>query len=205
MKAVLISTKPKWCKLIEEGKKKIELRKTRPKINVPFKVLMYCTESNVHECLMQNETGLSLIHCCNYKTAIPVGGQIANGKVIGEFICDKIYKINNLGTRFLIDNDERLTNGVARASCLDYEDMKNYLGVKDGYAWNISNLVIYDKPKELNEFFFPSEKYCEKGLCGDCPKYEIPSYEYGEVEFDCEWKKPIEKAPQSWCYVEVAK
>lgn len=43
MKSVLISIKPKWCELIANGKKTLEVRKTRPKLEVPFKCYIYCT------------------------------------------------------------------------------------------------------------------------------------------------------------------
>ena len=72
------------------------------------------------------------------------------------------------------------------------------------YGWHISNLVIYDEPKELSEFHFPPERYCEKGLCGRCP-YDCVSGESGDVMWDCEWKRPILRPPQSWCYVEELK
>ena len=44
MKAVLISIQPKWCELIANGKKTVEVRKTKPKIDVPFKCYIYCTQ-----------------------------------------------------------------------------------------------------------------------------------------------------------------
>lgn len=44
MKAVLISIRPKWCQKIISGEKPIEVRKTRPKLNTPFKCYIYCTE-----------------------------------------------------------------------------------------------------------------------------------------------------------------
>lgn len=43
MKSVLISIKPKWCELIAGGKKTIEVRKTKPKIDTPFKCYIYET------------------------------------------------------------------------------------------------------------------------------------------------------------------
>lgn len=42
-KAVLISIRPKWCEKICSGEKSIEVRKTRPKLQTPFKVYIYCT------------------------------------------------------------------------------------------------------------------------------------------------------------------
>ena len=183
MKSVLISIKPKWCELIKQGKKTVEIRKTRPKIDVPFKVYIYETKTP----LKWNKAHNNII-----------GGE--GGKVIGEFVCDRIDEIGyspEMHGQYISNIDN-----LHEVSCVNFEEMFDYIADGFGYGWHISNLVIYDKPKELNEFFFPPEKYCEKELCGDCPKYEIPSYEYGEVEFDCEWKRPLARPPQSWCYVE---
>ena len=52
MRAVLISINPKWCKLIIDGKKTVEIRKTRPKIDTPFKCYIYCTRSGAKEFFM---------------------------------------------------------------------------------------------------------------------------------------------------------
>ena len=197
-KSVLISINPKWCNLIAKGKKTIEVRKTMPKIDVPFKCYIYCTSSNIHECLMQNESGVKLIHCINYKTAISCGGEVANGKIIGEFVCDEIYHIKNLCTKFLVANDEKLTNMIGNASCLDFWDVRNYLQDKDGYAWHISDLVIYDKPKELGEFY----TYIGEGdCCGGCIYHECPVDT--EPCRSCQGdRKYLYRPPQSWCYVE---
>lgn len=43
MQAVMLSVQPKWCELIANGKKTIEVRKRRPKLETPFKVYIYCT------------------------------------------------------------------------------------------------------------------------------------------------------------------
>ena len=40
-KAVLISIRPEWCEKIMSGQKTIEVRKTRPKMNPPFKCYIY--------------------------------------------------------------------------------------------------------------------------------------------------------------------
>ena len=44
MKAVLMSIQPKFCELIASGKKTVEVRKTKPKLETPFKVYIYCTK-----------------------------------------------------------------------------------------------------------------------------------------------------------------
>ena len=41
-KSVLISIRPKWCEMIANGEKILEVRKTRPKLKPPFKVYIYC-------------------------------------------------------------------------------------------------------------------------------------------------------------------
>lgn len=46
-KSVLISINPKWCELIASGKKTVEVRKTRPKLETPFKCYIYCTNTKV--------------------------------------------------------------------------------------------------------------------------------------------------------------
>ncbi len=74
-KAVMISIQPKWCELIASGKKTIEVRKTKPKIDTPFKCYIYCTSSDIHSGLVVGDNEAKLICCCNYKTGIPVGGE----------------------------------------------------------------------------------------------------------------------------------
>lgn len=171
MKSILISIQPKWCGLIASGKKTIEVRKSKPNTDVPFKCYIYCTSSNVHECLLQNETGAKLIHTINYKTAIPVGGYVGNGKVIGEFVCDKVVDMRDIGGEEFYSK-----------SCMTYEDWRNYTDYTNHVIWNwhISNLVIYDKPKELSEFI--GIRYLKNG-------FEV---------------RELERPPQSWCYVEGA-
>ena len=73
-KAVLISIRPKWCEKIVNGNKTIEVRKTRPKMDTPFKCYIYCTKSDDANRLR--------------------GSQ---GKIIGEFTCDRIDWITHIG------------------------------------------------------------------------------------------------------------
>ena len=80
-----------------------------------------------------------------------------------------------------------------KMSCLEFIDFDNYLGWENGYGWHISDLKIYDKPKELSEFkkHYRQCYYGDLGLatpkCSDCKS--------------CNLKHP----PQSWCYVEELK
>ena len=47
MKAVLISIRPEWVEKIIAGKKTLEVRKNRPKLEAPFKCYIYRTKGTV--------------------------------------------------------------------------------------------------------------------------------------------------------------
>ena len=152
-KAVMISVKPKWCELIANGKKTIEVRKSRPKIETPFKCYIYCTKfKDIHIDMFLNydET--------EKKT------YICNGKVIGEFVCDKIdyfsfsdsewaYSVAPPGSVMPM-NEDKAIKIMGNKGCLTVDDIVSYFGDEDykAYFWHISDLKIYDKPKELSEF-----------------------------------------------------
>jgi predicted transcriptional regulator len=185
-KAVLISIRPEWVEKIVRNEKTVEVRKTRPKLDTPFKCYIYCTQGN---------------------DARRLRGSW--GKVIGEFVCDKITWLTHIGFSGLpgirlaaVKNGRTIDASFDFSeSCLTTPQIEKYLGGKDGYVWHISDLKIYDQPKKLNEFWFPPELYCEKERCGGC-QYDQVADVNGEYSFDCEWKRPLTRPPQSWCYVE---
>lgn len=173
MKSVMISIQPKWCELIASGKKTIEVRKTRPKIEKPFKCYIY--ETN-----WKDNTYWKNKH----------KGKL--GKVIGEFICDKIKEI----TYTQIYNFGRYKDVCETETRLDFYALDDYLKQKNGYGWHISNLKIYDEPKELGDFRTP----CKMGdypCCGICD-YAVHGIDGDLIDCDTSLKRP----PQSWCYVE---
>lgn len=176
MKSILISIRPKWTEKIANGEKTIEVRKTAPQ-EVPFKAYIYETQGQY----------VKFTHGAHTKYGY------GRGKVIGEFICDKVYSIKNRGSSFSVaDEEQSVTNEIARQSCLYYDDMVSYFGNKDGFGWHISDLKIYDKPKELSEFCIPCKVSCEN--CKNPLYFECWCEEKG--------KKIVTRPPQSWCYVE---
>lgn len=174
-KAVMISIRPKWCEKICRGEKTVEVRKTRPKLQTPFKCYVYRTKGTVP-------------HIINGKwVQMEVGGT-----VIGEFTCDRIYELETRspgGSYYVKGEDQPTTNDVARQSCLTLRDMHEYLQAAKGYGWHISDLKIYDTPKEVSEFSRPFENCIDKV----CDKFGCES---------CENGGHIKRPPQSWCYVE---
>lgn len=197
MKAILMSIQPKWCELIANKTKAIEVRKTAPK-EVPFKVYMYCTKGKSYLYKNPNNGELFLDSNGGYR-----GGDYEDryltGKVIGEFICDKVDFVKYEGSRYIINNDLVYTNGIAAKSCLGYSDMYKYLRNKNGFALHISDLKIYDKPKKLSEF----RPWCKKSRMTEdnlemCCKCNNAFFDEGGVFYDC----GLRQAPQSWQYVE---
>ena len=190
MKSVLISIQPKWVEKIASGEKTIEVRKTRPKLETPFKCYIYCTNGNgsLNDTLMSRDRRFVL-----------------NQKVIGEFVCNYIDELEEWELSpcdmFYKEEKERLDLFLKR-SCLSYDEIcdyrKNLSSIKPLYGWHISDLKIYDKPKALSEFY------------RDCPQY-YSSYEEGICAEMCVWydmgicknfSLPITRPPQSWQFVE---
>lgn len=128
-KDVLISIRPKWCELIASGKKTVEVRKTAPKIETPFKCYIYETKGEV-EIVRCGEIG--------YKY------QEGRSSVIGEFVCDRIFPIQLTEEGYDYESEKE--------TGLRYEEMSSYLNFRNGYGWHISDLEIYDEPKKLSEF-----------------------------------------------------
>lgn len=219
MKSIMISIQPKWCEKIARGKKTIEVRKTSPTIKTPFKCYIYCTKGQELWGDGSGETWKGIAEDEDLQKVFELNPTLTqyNGKVIGEFVCDKIYKIKNCCGSFIVNNDIRLTERIARASCLYVDEMQKYLGDKDGYAWHISDLVIYDKPKELSEF--KSAFHCFNFKNVDCKtnafgehvnQYYNNSFcricKYYNSDFgDCDKPvfQPLVRPPISWCYVET--
>lgn len=183
-KAVLISIRPRWCEKIVNGNKTIEVRKRAPKMNTPFKCYIYCTLPKYpHEDFIATD----------YPRPQFYGG----GKVIGEFICDAITRVNICG--FWDDSGKQLDNRL-KDTCLTSEEFGNYLGENVGYGWHISNLKIYDAPKKLGEFWRDCLEYSE--LSTNCWSCENVCGDGDETDCNTDGRLYLHRPPQSWCYVE---
>lgn len=194
MKSVLISIQRPHTDNIKALIKKIEVRKNKPNQETPFTCFIYETKTK--------------------------GGC---GKVIGEFLCDRIEEFycasvpyqreNNLGYGRFIDNgvykvggwhegivferndrfiDSMLNNNDLKEMCLSVQELFDYIGIgKHLYAWHISDLKIYDKPKPIMQFYKPCPIEIK-----NCPGCEL----YSTYTGCC--MNNVDRPPQSWCYVE---
>ena len=168
MKSVLIAIRPQWAEKIAKGIKTIEVRKTAPK-EVPFKAYIYCTKEKKQDDII-------------WAGIFGDRGKW-NGRVIGEFICNNASEL---------DYVYYWNNGYEFATCLTYRQVADYGKGKTLYGWHISDLKIYDKPKELSEFCIPCKVSCEN--CKNPLYFECWCEEKG--------KKIVTRPPLSWCYVE---
>lgn len=180
MNSYIVSIRPKWVEKIASGEKTIEVRKTAPK-EVPFKAYIYCSHGNDKE---------------NYMLG-------RRGKVIGEFVCDKV--IRTCGWRLRGDTQQcaKRTSEeefFPRSACLPIDEIVDYAGNenREVIGWHISDLKIYDKPKELSEFVTAREKdNCD--MCG-------VAWESWNGDWHCTQKHcdgyHLSRPPQSYMRVE---
>lgn len=198
MKAILISIQPKWCELIARGKKTVEVRKTKPKLETPFKVYIYCTKD---EPLYRS----GVKFCCN-------NGEFGNGKVIGEFVCNQIDTYDDDTIHAFSHEDYSKWNDFdLYNSCIHPEDFERYANDNWLYGWHISNLIIYDEPKRLSEFYTVDNESVKKCEYREQTYHSFTDTGYIKNGMYCRAKddwcikcktKQLTRPPQSWCYVE---
>lgn len=194
--AVLQSINPPHCENIASLIKTIEVRKSKPKLEVPFKVYIYCTKQKQRFSIGKHTYAFAdnlyiangMIKCGNGFEDVSVNTTSLNGKVIGEYVCDRIDTL-------LFSDTIAKWKTAEKESCLTEEQLREYSGLyeKPLYLHHISNLVIYDKPKELSKFKKVNRDcfYNDLGLTiPNCDKCNEPS---------CFIQRP----PQSWCYVQA--
>lgn len=176
MKAIMLTIRLKWFYLTYKGIKTIEVRKSAPKdfVGDVFEVV---SKTNFEKDLMEipeNEREFF---------------RQFKGKVGLKFTLNKVEKILEHITNTYMSY---CTNSLScdeffEKSCLTIDELENYLNWNaGGYAWHISNLVIFDRPRELSEFKIPCDFKCPKLGCCYCHK-----------------NTRLTKAPQSYQFIEV--
>lgn len=181
-KAVLISIRPEWVEKIANGEKTIEVRKTQPKLETPFKCYIYCTNKRpflVWGDVFRGDWVMEFTRLSGYGRAeADRTWDVFNGHVAGEFTCNRVdaiapatepYGIYNVDDDFVAQT--RLVDGA----------LWDYGKGATLYGWHISKLQIYDSPKQLSEFTWLRTKRDSMKLY------------------------TLERPPQSWCYVEELK
>lgn len=201
MNAVLISIQPKWVEKIANGQKTIEVRKTAPK-QVPFKGYIYCTTGKPYLYRVDDDDNFELTNTLRPKTFEYVKDyNEQNGKVIGEFVCDKAIK--TCGWRLRGDTQQcakRTTDEETfpELACLTIDDIVKYAGSenREVCGLHITDLKIYDKPKELSEFWKVGK--CPYATENGCT-YNYHCFRAGQMN---RCGETLTRPPQSWQYVE---
>ncbi len=201
MKSALTSIQPYYVFLIiarvmgwkVEQEKTVEVRKNFPRAqDWDKKSLIYCS---------RNRRSFKRIP----KEYQPLMAPLL-GKVVGEFVCDRIDTIRDEGNGFVAGGVQAsewhsAAQTLIQAACLTEKELKAYLGNDYGYGWHISDLKIYDKPKELGEFTTPFCPYevakCKVGA-RLCKHYTFEDALGGE----CDYAHRITRPPQSYMFVE---
>ena len=189
MKKILISIRPKWVEKIASGEKTIEVRKSAPQ-EAPFKAYIYETKESKMRYLNDRFNSFFSGKSC----------YTDMGKVIGEFVCNKTERFSVGSLR---------SDDIEKLACLSYNEMIFYFykpeeldgkTAKQGFAWHISDLKIYDKPKELSEFYRICKNPCKpsngKILCITTKSLKMNG---------CDGKIHLTRPPQSWQFVEELK
>lgn len=170
MKAVMLSLRPQWCEKIFNGSKSIEVRKSRPSLDMPFKVYVYETKGAT-DTPWVDEDGHFI-----YK---------GRGEIIGSFVCDRITCCQ---AYYGESGEKHLTNLFGcdvKNTCLTEHEMFDYIIGKDkkegtGWLWHIIEPKLFDKPRELSEFMLGGG-----WIAGRFPITRPPqSWCYVEVEND---------------------
>lgn len=201
MTSILISINPKWCELIASGEKTIEVRKTRPKIETPFRCYIYETKARSDMPTFVDEDGHVL--------------YTGRGQVIGEFVCDNVevlFDTNGNPENYMTD----ILPSILQKTELSYDEFGAYVGSRADknsiYGWHISDLKIYYKPRELSEFFTADKEAIRQCENREQSYYAFTDTGYIKNGFYCkkkdDWcfgrckRKVLTRPPQSWFYVE---
>ena len=143
-KEILISIQPYWCDRIIDGVKELEIRRTRPTIEPPFKCHIYCTKDRRGSIV---------------SFAKPDGGFIfSNGHVIADFICDKVIEISVPYPAY----SSEMNQDILKAACMSYSEMHRYAGHNTVYGLHISDLHIFDHSESLDKYGMvrPPQSWC---------------------------------------------
>ncbi len=180
MKSILISIKPKYVSKILNGEKTLEVRLTAPKCKLPIDVYIYCTKDKERLVDLRDD---------NFYLG---GSERLNGKVVAKFTLNKVKKYCK---------NDTIRTSIVNQTCLSIKELWSYANDKYVYFWHISNLVIFDKPRELKEF----KQIKIYKDCFDCPLFGTRCDKMEHIKVHkggCYVPQNITSAPQSWMYIE---
>ena len=216
MRAIMKSVSPRICEKVANGDCTILVSKTAPKFDLPFKGYICCTNAKPYLYREANPPFKLFLDSDLYE-GNGYDDRLFSGKVIGDFICDEIIEWQyDSGHQYYVDYPDDCTSYFPYLKChseatgLKCSEIENYGKGKPLYGWHISDLKIYDKPKQISDFLKPCPdpyQYCT--ICKHCVKIIPPDEEeyalyhgghYDYCEEHC--MNILRNPPKGWCYVE---
>ena len=203
MRAIMKSVSPRICEKVANGDCTILVSKTVPKFDLPFKGYICCTNAKPYLYREANPPFKLFLDSDLYE-GNGYDDRLFSGKVVGEFICDKIIEWQyDRGHQYYVDYPNDCTSYFPYLKChseatgLKCSEIEKLGKGKPLYGLHISDLKIYDKPKALAEF----ERPCTyKGICYSCERFRPNGIPLPAPYGFCETK--ITHVPSNWCYVE---
>ena len=163
MNAILLSIQPQWLAKILNGEKTVEIRKTA--LHEGDEVHIYCTKGKPY---LYDYDGFHLTPTRSWSElhdngdrewfSIDEVGEL-NGKVVAKFIVGKVRQITHditSGIYFKALCQDLNEEELLKQSCLRWDELEKYLLSSKNdiiYAHEITHLEIFDKPRELGEYF----------------------------------------------------
>ena len=179
------------------------MSKTAPKCEVPFKGYICATKAKPYLYKEANPPFELFLDGDLYEGNC-YDDRLFSGKVIGEFVCDKIIEWQyDKGHQYYVDYPDDCTSYFPYLTChseatgLKCSEIEKLGKGKPLYGWHISDLKIYDKPKELSEFYRPCSY---SGICYSCNRFRPNGTPNDKPNDFCDGE--ITRPPQSWFYVE---
>ena len=147
-----------------------------------LKLLWYCTKNKPYLFDCYQGTLERCAYVTSYSKSFKNKDYVLNGKIVAE----SDFEVEEIK---LLGDELSIYYGVEERACLTRGQIEDYFGYEndyEGYAIHIKNLNVFDKPKELNEFYSHDDSYDNMFGCffEDQPKYI-----------------PLKKAPRSMKYV----
>ena len=121
------------------------------------RLLLYCTKAKPYLTMTTDFVSFRRFDCYDRDFGC------LNGKIVAE--CDfeveeiNTWKCPNIDGGYPIYRTKTLSHAKIREkSGLTDNQLEEYFGYDNGYAIHIKNLHIFDKPKELSEYFTEAKK-----------------------------------------------
>ncbi len=190
MKAILMSVHAKWCALMMNGKKKVEVRKGTALYKAIQKLIDEYGYADIYVyCTKKEELFYDLVCGKRFYFNLPNRNKnkvyrLSNGMVVFKFRC---YKVEELFIKYGVGWQTKTIKGkeqIEKLTQLSVFQLFEYCGRKTSTAIHISDLEVFDKPKELSEF----------------EHYNLTEKSYRRFPH-CDFN--LTKAPQSWQWIEV--